>query len=377
MLRRFAIVGLLFVSLQPTGLWGATPDWLFEVSVPVPDRSFSARHRGGQLAIKILLTRLTGMQDLPSDPRLEEALKTPETYLLSYSYVSENTAEEGQIRLTLGFDPVSVQKLIRSSGLPLWSSGRPNIVAWVVVENEGTRQLLASQSRHPLVLALEREAAERGLPLTLPLMDLEDQLAVSPGAVWGGLTQVLEPASVRYQADAILVGRVRESFDGWSARWNYYEQPAFSGNSSRQDRQFRDAGPTPEELAVNLVDFIASDLVARYAVGGDAQHRIWFQIDGIESIETYAQAMDYFGQLDYLNDISLIEVTGSQILLSLTTQSPWPQLRKLLALDARLAFVEPRFGVEAQYNPERVKRFHWQSEPPVVSTQIQESGVGR
>jgi hypothetical protein len=62
-------------------------------------------------------------------------------------------------------------------------------------------------------------ADQRGLPITLPLLDLEDMNQIEFADVWGGFEQSLLPASTRYGADAVLVGRIRVTQFGQEVEW--------------------------------------------------------------------------------------------------------------------------------------------------------------
>ena len=48
----------------------------------------------------------------------------------------------------------------------------------------------------------------RGLPLIFPIMDLEDQLTVDDGLIWGRFGKELLQASERYNANCLLIGRL-------------------------------------------------------------------------------------------------------------------------------------------------------------------------
>ena len=53
-----------------------------------------------------------------------------------------------------------------------------------VVEQDTQRTLLGDSGDSELSTALLRQAQRRGLPLALPLLDLQDTMQVSPGIVW-------------------------------------------------------------------------------------------------------------------------------------------------------------------------------------------------
>src|SRR5258706_15949695 len=62
-------------------------------------------------------------------------------------------------------------------------------------------------------------ADERGLPVTLPLLDVQDLRAVTFADVWGGFEDRVAAASARYRADALLIGRVRPGLIGNQIEW--------------------------------------------------------------------------------------------------------------------------------------------------------------
>ena len=96
----------------------------------------------------------------------------------------------------------------------IWRSERPSVIAWLVADDGTGRRILASDSEHPVIDGLKDRAWDRGVPLQLPLLDLADQLLVEPAAVWGRLSQALVPASERYEAAIILIGRLQLQSDG-------------------------------------------------------------------------------------------------------------------------------------------------------------------
>ena len=112
--------------------------------------------------------------------------------------------------VTLSPVPRAVLGLIRDAGLPVWRANRPTVVAWVVLDDGSERRILGAESTHPAIEALRSRARERGVPLRLPLLDLQDLSAVSFTDVWGGFEEGIVAASARYRADAAIDVRERE-----------------------------------------------------------------------------------------------------------------------------------------------------------------------
>jgi hypothetical protein len=119
--------------------------------------------------------------------------------------------------------------------MPLWGAERPLALLWVAVDDGlGGRALLgANETTDPggeltpatqtMLADLRKEllavADERGLPVTLPLLDIEDLNAVTFADVWGGFDDRVAAASRRYGADAILIGRMRPGLLGNEVQW--------------------------------------------------------------------------------------------------------------------------------------------------------------
>ena len=202
----------------------AVVPWLYDVEVPVESQTPNARLEASRVALLQLLTRLTGLVHVPRHPQIARALAAPDLYYSQFRFVAASQNEvEASLRLRIQFEPRSVLRLIRDSALPIWGANRPLVVAWVVVEQGVEREIIAAGSTHPLALELQQRARERGLPLLYPLQDLEDQIKVDPAVVWGRMSQVLLPASERYRADIVLVGRVQVLGDGsWAASWEFW-----------------------------------------------------------------------------------------------------------------------------------------------------------
>ncbi|GIS19342.1 MAG: hypothetical protein CM15mP120_12580 [Pseudomonadota bacterium] len=60
-------------------------------------------------------------------------------------------------------------------------------------EQDTQRTLLRDGGDSELSTALLRQAQRRGLPLALPLLDLQDTMQVSPGIVWGIFCRPWQP----------------------------------------------------------------------------------------------------------------------------------------------------------------------------------------
>ena len=307
----------------------AVVPWLYDVAVPVESQKPSARLEASRVALLQVLTRLTGLVHVPRHPQIVRALAAPDLYYSQFRFVAAQPEAEIPLSLRIQFSPRSVLRLIRDSALPVWGANRPVVVAWVVVEQGIEREIIAAGSSHPLALELQQRARERGLALLYPLLDLEDQIKVDPAVVWGRMSQVLLPASERYRADIVLIGRVQALGDGnWAMSWEFW----FDG-------RVIPLNPIDEQApltAAAAVDHIANELTQRYAVLGREPRQILLGVSGIFSPADYGGLLNYLEALEFVDHVNVAEIQTDHLGLIVTTSAAPEQLLRLLEIDRRL-----------------------------------------
>jgi uncharacterized protein len=332
---RFAVAVVSFALAMPAVVYGAKVDWLYNVDVPVADQSAAERGSAFRNALTTVLQRVTGLTEIPQTDTVKAALHDPQLYFVEYRYredrvVGPDAVENRQLVLAVRFSEAAVLRLIGDARLPLWSSNRPTTVAWIGLAEGGTRSVLGADDTNELLAAMRARAVARGLPLVVPLMDLDEQLEVAPSVVWGGMVDVLEPASERYAADELLIGRVNHDPSGrWAAEWQLWQ----NGN----ERHFSISSNTAEEAGDAIVDRLADELVARYVVHSGDDQLLQVRVDGVADIEDYGALLGYLQGLEFIDTVRIDEVTRNMVLLSLATHTQSDRLRDLFALDGKLA----------------------------------------
>ena len=196
--------------------------WLYDVEVQVASQSEAERRRAGRVALSEVLRRVTGMAELPAHPGLgsRAAHARPVLFALRVRIAQGGGQGGGRRRRRHAASNVSRHRvrapcrarLLRRAALPVWAANRPTVHAWVAVQRNAERELIAANA-NVLAEALARRSRQRGLELSLPLMDMED-LDIAASDVWGLFWERIERASARYGADLLLVGRVRQDADG-------------------------------------------------------------------------------------------------------------------------------------------------------------------
>lgn len=326
--RRHRLAALLLALLPIAPAGAVDVSWLYDVEVPVEDQSSRARLDAASQGLAELLTRLTGLVSVPRNEAVSRALAAPDLYYNRFSF--EQSEDGDGLMLRLQFTPNSVLNLIRDANLPIWRTNRPVVVAWIAFDDGRERRILGADSQHPVVEALRERARDRGFPLRLPLLDLADQLTVSPAAVWGRLSPTLEPASERYGGDIVLMGRVRQlPGESWAASWEFW----VDGDIRNVDQE----APEPAPLGRAVADAVANELAGRYAVLDRGVRQLELAVSAVEGAGDYADLLRYFGDLEFIQEVAVSAVKDDRLHVSLLTAAAPEQLLELFRLDRRLA----------------------------------------
>ena len=303
---------------------GEIVDWLYDVEVPARSQAGDDQRSAARSALREMLMRMTGLQNLPMSEPVVRALNSPERYYVQYRFIQAQDDEEQRLRVS--FEPKAVQELVSEAALPIWSADRPRVLAWLAVRENGRIHVLDSASDHPLVQGLRERSRQRGVPLRLPLLDLEDRELISPPAVWDGFAFSLHAASRRYDADVVLVGRASLDAEGsWRTRWEFWLNDA--------PREFSYSDTTIEAGAIQAMDEVANELMQRSAVFGLDATTIEIAVRGAGSVHGYAALMRHLAALEYIERVQLTAAEQETLTLRLVTRSTPERLGELLSKD--------------------------------------------
>lgn len=291
---------------------------LYQVLEPVASQTPDERTAATQHALETLVLRLTGDTRAISNPALAAARKDPQQIISQYGYDAGPPQS-----LQVDFDPVSTDKLLRQAGLPTWGSNRPSILGWWLNDTtDGTNLIGDGQAT---AVPLRRAAQHRGLPLRLPLGDLNEQLVATAKNLEGTDAAPLRSASERYSADALLAVHAHQEGDKWQAKWRLWlgDKPE-NGTAEGADQA---------TLADAVMLAVSTRIAPRYLAKPGATTDILLQVQG-NTLERYAQ----LGRLLEPFGARLKSVDGDTVVYRVTGSID--QLRAQLTL-AKLQEVPP------------------------------------
>ncbi|NIE77770.1 DUF2066 domain-containing protein [Pantoea sp. Ap-967] len=246
---------------------------LYQVHQPLEGQGAEARTAATAKAFETLVLRLTGDPKAAQNPALAELRKDPQRI------VNQVGTEAGPPEAVLvEFDPGSTEQALRKAGLALWGSNRPSILSWWLNDSaEGSNLVGDGQaSAQPL-----RHAAQhRGLPLRLPLADLQEQLVANAKQLEGNDPAPLREAAERYGADALLAVHAQQADGKWQGKWQLW-----LGNQREQGTA---EGADQAALADAVMLAVSNRLAPRYVTKPGSSGQVQLQVQGM-NLQRYAE----------------------------------------------------------------------------------------
>ena len=278
---------------------------LYTAEVPLDQEADDPRGDAYRAALRQVLQRVSG-SELTNDEELVTLLfPEPGSFVTQFRPGADDS-------LWVSFDGQAIEKVLRSAGQPIWGAERPLTLVWLAVDwGQGTREIVAADDpermeresrsidRNRMVRERLLEIADRrGLPLVFPLLDTTDLQSVTFADIWGGFDEAVLFASERYEADSVLIGRIRPA-SSQANRWTYY----FG------DREMALSGP-PEVALGQVADILASE----FAIGGNLPlESVVLNISGIVTIEAYGNVERILEEIPLIERFAATEVSGDRI----------------------------------------------------------------
>ncbi len=315
------LVIVLAISGMPLARAVEVPT-LYTAEVPFDRTARNGRQRAYDRALNEVLLRVSG-SGLGSDAAtINQLFPDSSAYVVQFRQGAADT-------LWVSFDGQAIERTLREAGQTVWGADRPLTVVWLAVDwGQGRREIVAADdpdneqrdarsiNRNALLRERVLEVAERrGLPLVFPLMDTTDIQNVTFSDIWGGFDESVIGASRRYDADSILIGRIRTS-GGGRENWSYF----FSGDERRWN------GP-PEQVLNQIADLLAAEL----AVGGNAPlASVAMSVAGIVSVDAYGNLSRILDNVSVIEEYRITEVSGDRVTVQVDVRGGAERLRRAL-----------------------------------------------
>tara|TARA_B110000914_G_scaffold137487_1_gene120295 strand:- start:4469 stop:5527 length:1059 start_codon:yes stop_codon:yes gene_type:complete len=350
---------LIWLMLLAVPAFSLTVEGLYTAQVPIKDQSSKQVLGAKKIGLAQVIVKVTGQTQSLNHSGIRAALKNAETYLQRFSFSTTQLLDgQPQAMMELAFDRLQVDQLMRDSGMPIWGTDRAAVLVWLVEDKQGLRQIV-NDNGHPMVAQIMAQADQRGMPLLWPLLDLEDQVSINAGALWGLFRETIKQASSRYQADAVLVGRMfQDSQQLWRVEWNFWLDEVEQTWSSQ--------GANVATLVDPLQDRLASSLVAKFALTTSAQspsddvsQSAILRIDQVTQIDDYVDILAMLKTIAGIQRVQLHSANGSTLEFRIIAQSQLAQVKSIVDLKRRLQAVDDTAIAQTDASKRPVWHYQW------------------
>jgi hypothetical protein len=259
-----------------------------------------------------VLVKLTGDRTAMDSPAAAKLYAHADKYLQGFGY---RTDAKGNNVFWGKFEPGLLDGAARSAGFKVWSRDRPSVLVWLTLEENGQRRLLNPNENTNYIKYLQDKAGERGLPLLMPLVDLQDEALLKVPDLWEGFKDVIVQSGSRYKADIVLAGLITVAGpEQWLTRWTLYagsdDTPyAWNGNPAKPDAALAEA--------IDLAsDALAQGKIKRKAP--DPPVRFELVVQGIGSFSDYARIQQYLASIAAVKQVDIKRMEGERAVFAVS-----------------------------------------------------------
>ncbi|WP_028694791.1 DUF2066 domain-containing protein [Pseudomonas cremoricolorata] len=252
---------------------GESVSGLYHVREVVDGQGSEARSQATRQAFDTLVLRLTGDAKAAQSAALASLREDPQPIISQFAFEGGSPPT-----VQVEFDPGSTERALGKAGLALWGSNRPSILGWWLFDDaEGSTLVGDGQSAAE---PLRRAAQHRGLPLRLPLADLQEQLLADAKALEGKDPKALREAGERYGANALLAVHAQQADGHWQGTWQLW--------LGKQHEQGSAQGDDPAALADAVMLAVSNRLAPRYVSRPGVASGVQLRVEGM-TLARYAE----------------------------------------------------------------------------------------
>ena len=299
------IIGFFVVLMLVSTLsYAVEVDGLYKAVVPVATQSANERKAAIKKAINSVAHKVSGRRDVSNNAALQQTLSNVDAFVEQFQYIKPKNKKR-PVRLEITFQKAAIDRALQRFDIPVWGANRPAIAVWLAVDNGNKRYLIGEGTKKTAEL-LKKVAFQAGLPIVLPLLDLQDQQALQFNDVWGLFSERIVQASTRYGAQQVLFGRLlKEQGNGWKLRWVLVNTNGKFEGETRQNylsEAFRESLNSSAELLADI-----------YAPRGSAHvSEVTLMVDGITDLAEFSRVSQYLSSLDAVRKVSWQRVDANK-----------------------------------------------------------------
>ncbi|MDV7105067.1 DUF2066 domain-containing protein [Vibrio sp. TH_r3] len=306
---------VLFIGLFVLPVQASVNIDVFNYEVVLDSNQADAESMAKTEAMKHVVIKASGNSNAITNPVIKKALNRTSSYLSQLGHGEIN----GQKTLQVGFNPEQIQLLLNQADLSYWSSSRANLLVWVVRDGEYGRQILWEHDEDESLSNIKSFSSSLGLPIVVPVGDIEDVSNITASDLWGGFTSSISTASQRYTSDAVLVIKIQQASNGEYIRWTLYDEKAqFIVDSKRQPIVGTASGNANDALR-DIIDEISQYYAQKSAIkfSGKSKNTVLANFIGISSATRFFSLEKTLKSLNSVAGVDVEKIVGDEVMFTI------------------------------------------------------------
>ena len=321
----------IVLAFLPLLAQAETVNDLYRTVVPVADQSKAEQLRAMRIGLGKVLVKVTG----DSQAMTNVAFSNPERYVTEFGYVSYRDPQTPEAAasgtgMSLSYAASAIDRLLLKYQLQVWPSDRPGLLVWMVVDGAGGKSFVTQENMPAAVSSLKLLMEDRGAPLILPLLDLQDTRNVSENDVWNLNLSKLASAAERYKTNAWLAIRFYQSSSG---QWRAARLLNLNGEDDLQNVVANTLPTLINKIIPEAVDNLASHYA--YVPNTDTEE-VMLHLENINDYQNFNQAIGYLESLEVVRRLTVSEVDDHRLMLRLFVEGEVNLLLDTLRRDKRM-----------------------------------------
>lgn len=286
------------------------------------------------LALQQVLIKVSGNAGIINNPEAKLLLRKSQQLISQYGYRQIQNSDY----FSAVFDKNKINQALKDMQQPVWGDTRPSTLIWLVNRGNIVSDNFIKQKKDPaLSVAISQGQLQRGIHVQFPLMDLDDNIAISSSDIKGRFHDQVNAASVRYGLSHFISADLRKlSADRWRLSWQLLQSPADSPRTKiLLNEQFIGAKAEVSKKMLNaLADYYASQYAILENQGDKFTQTI--HIDGINSLGQLAQLHSIFKNLLSISSYNIVAVQGEKVSVEVKLKGGLSSFKNTLSVEPHL-----------------------------------------
>lgn len=346
---RYTLVPILcLLSALSFGVSAKTKVDIFHVEVPMTAEKNARSIAWGQ-GLEQVLIKASGNENIASNNVIKKALSHGSNYLVQFKYGTLND----EASMVMDFNSAQVTSLLSQADTIYWPAERENILVWLVDDNGSERQVGWEQSDLESMNHLQSASNYFGLPITLPLGDMDDLTSISATDLWGDFSDPLSQASQRYPSDAVLVLKVSHEASQAQVNWQLYDlAPEKIASYQAAPLSGSESGSMSDAIRIAIAKVSAYYAQQNKAVANQkVDDSLQASFSGIYNVADFFALERLLKSLNSVASVKVRSIQGSQVNFTIELFTTVADFEKEAAKKRHLTQTEPPKPINIQAMP--------------------------